>query len=53
VFVCTDGSDATVGGGDCYELEAGAASSDVYPVGGRKVSVISSGTPKYSVTRTA
>jgi hypothetical protein len=53
VFVSTTGSPATVGGGDAYELEAGAASSKVLPVGGRTVSVISSGAAKYSVTRTA
>jgi hypothetical protein len=53
VFVCTDDSPATVNGGDCYEIEAGAASSKIVPVGGRIVSLISAGTPKYSVTRTA
>jgi hypothetical protein len=51
VFVCTDGNEATVNGGDCYELEAGAAGSQSFPVGQRKVSLISAGTPKYSVQR--
>jgi hypothetical protein len=55
VFVSTDGSPATVNGGDCYEIEPGTVggSSRILPVGGRSVSLISTGTPKYSVTRTA
>lgn len=55
LFVATDGNPATVNGGDCYEVEPGTVggSTITVPVGNRSVSVISTGTPKYSVTRTA
>lgn len=55
VFVATDGQAATVNGGDCYEVEPGTVGGSIMtvPAGNRAISVISAGTPKYSVTRTA
>lgn len=54
LYFTTDGTTATVGGSHCYELPAGAASSltvEALRPSGSVVSLISTGTPKYSVTR--
>lgn len=56
VYFTVDGSTAVVSGNGCYKLPAGPVSAekvDVPTAGGTVVSLVSAGTPTYSVTRTA
>jgi hypothetical protein len=56
LYFTADGTTPVIGDDACWELPAGATSARTVPVptaGGSVIKLISTGTPKYSVSRTS